>query len=1019
MKRVALLIAIIYLTSAPASARYLGSPPGEQTFASVSASCISSSVGNHVSISDSQASRVGDVVAGGGSYRVDAVCEAANGVYYWVVASGVGTSDAINVRSIGMVPGGADNASLVSALNTAENASTASGKPVIFPADPNTATSTIYYFTQPMTMNRDGPIRCENGVSLVFAAGIPAFQFLAPSMTTYPFGYNIPATLENCAVFSIGWQSGLGIPGTQATRGSNVVPSIRWAQNAVISPFLPDTPIYIGDSLVMFPYLNNNWGFGGSITGNVLTVSTVPHSFVTNNGDPGIEVGMLLIEGPNGMPHGLYIAGSGNSSADGTSTTAATCGGSACTGTGGTGTYLLNYSIASPPMGSIEAQAGTVSGGMAAQVQSAHSLNFAPGTIIDTCTTPTGFQCQTGSGTLTLKVNGAVSNAAYGQSNTEWLLPGPHSPNPQNYTVTTSTTGNTYTTPITAGITSNVMTVSSCAGCTLNYGQRVIGVNGGTATATLTGSIVVGQLSGIPVSTCTGISANAFVIGWSSGNPVFSPGTQVASCTGVIGTFGTLVGGSGYTNGTYNGVALTGGSGTGATANITVAGGVVTNVVKVSGGTGYTLNDSLSANASSIGGTVTVAFSIPVATLTSPALAIYSPSSNTNGNTANTISGSNKISGVWTYYLQIPNLWKGMPVTSADGTTIPAGTTLTDWSISPTDSSYVNLTLSGNATATYLTRNFLPGGAIYAAPSSTALTFLYGVAKISGGTGAGTTGTYNLDSAPNLTGGSTLYYYDTPNTIYVTGGPRPIYPQAQIWSDAFDLSTEAFEIYGTSPTRQTVLATFPAKVTHTAGSGSMWLLPEGVYRPAAGKMTKNSIVNFPIGLNMACAQNEVPTTGCGKSIDIENSFTWGILGRYVKGNNSGGGVSIDNIYNHNANCDICEFGGVGEAYIGEMLQSQDESSATQTLLSGCNTNGSTFIGLYASGSGWQATCTGAYQLSWYSAAIPYNTSYNYSWIGTIWNDIPYDVLRIPNTNVNCAGSPTSNFLVRNGIVLRC
>lgn len=62
--------------------------------------------------------------------------------------------------------------------------------------------------------------------------------------------------------------------------------------------------------------------------------------------------------------------------------------------------------------------------------------------------------------------------------------------------------------------------------------------------------------------------------------------------------------GSAYTNGTYYGVRLTGGTGSGAQANITVAGNVVTTVtVTGTGGNGYAVGDVLSAAASSIGGT--------------------------------------------------------------------------------------------------------------------------------------------------------------------------------------------------------------------------------------------------------------------------------------------------------------------------------------------------------------------------------------------------------------------------------
>jgi len=86
--------------------------------------------------------------------------------------------------------------------------------------------------------------------------------------------------------------------------------------------------------------------------------------------------------------------------------------------------------------------------------------------------------------------------------------------------------------------------------------------------------------------------------------------------SGAILTISTLVGGSAYTNGTYSGVSLTGGSGSGAIANITVAGAIVTVVTLVSGGIGYLSGDVLSAPAASIGGTGT-GFSVTVATVAS------------------------------------------------------------------------------------------------------------------------------------------------------------------------------------------------------------------------------------------------------------------------------------------------------------------------------------------------------------------------------------------------------------------
>lgn len=70
---------------------------------------------------------------------------------------------------------------------------------------------------------------------------------------------------------------------------------------------------------------------------------------------------------------------------------------------------------------------------------------------------------------------------------------------------------------------------------------------------------------------------------------------KVSLSTGAIGTFTNLHGGTGYANGFYPDTPLTGGSGTGATANITVAGNAVTVVTLVEPGEDYIVGDILSA----------------------------------------------------------------------------------------------------------------------------------------------------------------------------------------------------------------------------------------------------------------------------------------------------------------------------------------------------------------------------------------------------------------------------------------
>lgn len=71
-----------------------------------------------------------------------------------------------------------------------------------------------------------------------------------------------------------------------------------------------------------------------------------------------------------------------------------------------------------------------------------------------------------------------------------------------------------------------------------------------------------------------------------------------------VGIAGSITApGTGYTNGTYSNVPLTGGAGSGATATIVISGGAVTSVTIQRDGSGYAVSNVLSAAAANIGGT--------------------------------------------------------------------------------------------------------------------------------------------------------------------------------------------------------------------------------------------------------------------------------------------------------------------------------------------------------------------------------------------------------------------------------
>lgn len=99
--------------------------------------------------------------------------------------------------------------------------------------------------------------------------------------------------------------------------------------------------------------------------------------------------------------------------------------------------------------------------------------------------------------------------------------------------------------------------------------------------------------------------------------PIMTTSQRNAVVSGIVS--GSTSGGTGYTNGTYSNISLTGGTGTGATANITVTGGVVTVSKITNPGSGYTVGDVLSASIPAGSG-----FTLTISTLTGTAgLTVY------------------------------------------------------------------------------------------------------------------------------------------------------------------------------------------------------------------------------------------------------------------------------------------------------------------------------------------------------------------------------------------------------------
>jgi hypothetical protein len=134
--------------------------------------------------------------------------------------------------------------------------------------------------------------------------------------------------------------------------------------------------------------------------------------------------------------------------------------------------------------------------------------------------------------------------------------------------------------------TGGAVRIPTLAGTTVNYAT----INGNTFIGGLYTSVNGGySTSG---STNGGVTFNAVqtkLLGSSSFR------SAQTSTVGSISSLTITNGGAGYTNGTYNGLTATGGTGINLTINVTVAGGVVTAVTTGNNGSGYTAANTVTA----------------------------------------------------------------------------------------------------------------------------------------------------------------------------------------------------------------------------------------------------------------------------------------------------------------------------------------------------------------------------------------------------------------------------------------
>ena len=138
------------------------------------------------------------------------------------------TSGTVNVRQVGMQPGGQDNSPYVQALMDAVGPPNlyGTGAEIVFPPVPGQYTA-YYYFSQPFELSRPSRINCRNvsannqgAVILMFAPGVSGI--VQAQGYTSPDGGWGQSDVSGCALMSLGGGAGTA----SSTSGTNTITGI-------------------------------------------------------------------------------------------------------------------------------------------------------------------------------------------------------------------------------------------------------------------------------------------------------------------------------------------------------------------------------------------------------------------------------------------------------------------------------------------------------------------------------------------------------------------------------------------------------------------------------------------------------------------------------------------------------------------------------------------------------------------------------------------------------------------------
>jgi hypothetical protein len=352
---------------------------------------------------------------------------------------------------------------------------------------------------------------------------------------------------------------------------------------------------------------------------------------------------------------------------------------------------------------------------------------------------------------------------------------------------------------------------------------------------------------------------------------------------GYITQLQLTAGGSGYVNGVYAGVSLTGGTGTGATANITVLSNKVSTVTLVNAGTGYANGDILSASAASLGGSGSGFTSLVVQT--------------------NYFSQNDK--NLWQFDIgydttggNINNLiaHPGQNLTAIDSTTNtrPLYGPFPGSTLNPVGVFTAVGTLNSTTTVTFATTNVAIGAGLSVTgtgiPANTKVVSVSLVASV---------WTAILSNAATISGTSTLTF---DANVSVSGGVVMLHPYLFVYGNyglIKNCSAGNFNDWVSADANETSVATgkvvkgLPLRGGTTSPAGLFWTL-DSVVRVTYAPSTVNNI-NFYWKYDLITSQSSIMSSQC--VIEYDGIFYWIGVDRFLMYN--GVVQEIENNQNQN------------------------------------------------------------------------------------------------------------------------